>query len=236
MRPDWLRPEDIRRPVTAQEAINAIEIAERSIERLRAIIERKAAEPDGEKSIVGLKALVLAWTGKRAELAYFIERMAAGESVEQAELGLLKEEMAKKDEEIQRLKEEKVKLERRTIRADGGADDLRRENRELKERNARLVEKNERLSQALTEAPPNPERVSRMRKSHHDLAAFVAETLDEMAAEGVALSVMAQYLLKEVNQSLPINYRKNWRMVELPLKQALAQSLADLKEQTEQET
>lgn len=74
------------------------------------------------------------------------------------------------------------------------------------------------------------------RKSHHDLAAFVAETLDEMEADGVALSVMAQYLLKEVNQSLPINYRKNWRMVELPLKQALAQSLADLKEQTEQET
>jgi hypothetical protein len=229
MRPDWLRPEDIRRPITAQEAINAIEIAERSIERLRAIIERKEAEPNGEKTVVGLKALVLSWTGKRAEMTYFIERMAAGDSAEEAEL-------AKKDEEIRRLKEENHKLQQRTISADGAADDLRRENKELKERNGKLVAKNEKLSQELTAAPPSPERVARMRKSHRDLAAFVAETLEGMAAEGVALNTMAQYLLKEANQSLPINYRKNWRLTDLPLKQALAQSLADLKEQMEQET
>lgn len=43
-------------------------------------------------------------------------------------------------------------------------------------------------------------RDARMRKSHHDLAAFVAETLEGMAAEGVALNTMAQYLLKEANQ------------------------------------
>ena len=79
-------------------------------------------------------------------------------------------------------------------------------------------------------------RDARMRKSHHDLAAFVAETLEGMAAEGVALNTMAQYLLKEANQSLPINYRKNWRLAELPLKQALAQSWVGFKEQMERET
>ena len=224
----WMRPEDVRAPVTATEAEAALDMIDVTTDRLESVIARRE-QVEGPQA--NLRGLLLSWGQKRAEVAYALERLDAGEmplSIELAKLRAQVDELASKNSDLQKQLRERalaVTVARKEVRPAHVAV--------LEKQNADLVAKNRRLAEALQEqrpapAPPAPDEVKRaLKKSGHDAYAFGAEVLDELVAQGVKLTPLAELFLDTCNNSVPRGYRLEWRGRDLPFKRAAADARAE---------
>lgn len=226
----WMHPEDVRTPVTVAEGEAALDMIDTSADRLEAVIARKE-QSDGAQP--GLRALLSSWQAKRAEVAYALERLDAGELPLSIEVAALRARIDKLVAENQELKSAAGSARAYVDSVKSSRRERLGENAELKRQHADLIAKNARLTAALREAHEARERVApdevkrALKKSHHDALAFTAEVLDEMVANGVVLSSLARLCLDECNDSLPRGYRITWRAKDYLRKRDAADARAE---------
>jgi chromosome segregation ATPase len=228
---NWMQPEDVRIPVTIKEAEAALDMIDRTVDRLEGIIAEKELKDGCEWT--GMRRLMASWENKRATVAYAAERLDAGDDALSIELAQLRAKVEALTTENTALKQSERNAKQHVSDVKGSRRERVAENAELKRQNADLVAKNERLSAALREThvarqQPAPDDVKKaLKKSHHDALAFTAEVLDELLASGVRLSPIARLCLDECNDSLPRGYRAAWRAKDYPHKRGAADACAD---------
>lgn len=225
----WMKPHEVRTPVTAKEAEAALDMIDTALGHLESIVTRKEAESSTEWT--GMRRLIEAWETKRAEVAYAAERLEAGEPALSIELAKLRAQVAA-------LTAENELLKARAGSAKAQAEDVKNSRRErlgenahLKRQNADLIEKNARLAAALQEqrvatAPPPDEVKRTLKRSLHTAFAFGAEAMDELVAAGVTLTPLAAMFARDCNNGLPGGYRAEWRATDGSFKRAAADARA----------
>lgn len=227
----WMKPEDVRTPVTAEEAQAALDLIDIAMDRLEKLIPIR--ESRGE-TVEWLRALTEQWEVKRAEVAYAMERLDAGEmplSVELARLRAQIDELTAKNNELQKsVREHKQQIYGLQEARVSVRPARERHIAEVERQNADLIAKNRRLAAALEDQRPAPvpsDDVKRaLKKSTHDAFAFGAEALDELVAAGVELTPLAALFLDHCNNSLPRGFRIEWQAKDLTFKRAAADARA----------
>jgi chromosome segregation ATPase len=223
----WMRPEDVRTPVTVKEAEAALDMIDIALDRLEGIVAKKEAE--GGTEWTGMRRLIGTWENKRAEVAYALERLEAGDLPLSIELAQARAKIEALTAEVAELRSSLVSARALTDNANNARRARVASTESMKKQIADLIAKNERLSAALQDThvprPPLPatdERVKMLKKSHHDVLAFGAEALDELIASGVNLTPLALLFFDECNDSLPRGYRITWRAMDYPHKRTAA--------------
>lgn len=227
----WIKPEDVRTPVTVKEGEAALDLIDAAMDSLESTItHREQTEPQP-----GLRKLLRVWENKRAEVAYAIERIEAGETPASIEIAKLRAQVAdleRQNADVRRERDSARALLRNAETSGPSAAGLVRQNADLMSQNAALVKKNAGLAEALrTVRPvpplPPPDDVKRaLKKSVHDAFAFGAEALDDLVAAGVTLTPLADLFLDHCNNSVPAGYRIEWRAKDGSFKRAAADARA----------
>lgn len=221
----WMRPEDVRTPVTVTEGEAALDMIDTTTDRLEAVVARKELDEGPQP---GLRGLLASWATKRAEVAYVLERIEAGEmplSIEIAKLRAQVDELSSKNSDLQR-----QLRERATVGAGARGRASAGHVATLEKQIADLIVKNRGLAEALrtVNPPAQPDEIKQaLKKSAHDSLAFGAEALDELVAQGVRLTPLAALFLDTCNSSVPRGYRLEWRAKDLAFKRAAAEARAE---------
>jgi hypothetical protein len=223
----WVRPEEVRTPVTVKEGEAALDLIDHAMDRLEETIGRRAQR--GEDS-TGLKVLLASWGSRRAEVVYAVERLEAGEppvSVDLARLRAQVEDLTRQNtDQLKRLKEQRAMIVSLTEKSAGKPAHVA----SLELQVAALTQRNAGLADALrTMKPPvQPDEAKRaLKKSVHDAFAFGAEALDDLVQAGVTLTPLAALFLEHCNSSVPRGYRAEWRVVQGTFKRDVAVSRAE---------
>jgi hypothetical protein len=225
----WMRPEEVRTPVTVKEGDAALDVIDHAMGRLEETIARRNQR--GEDS-TGLKTLLASWESRRTEVAYTIERLEAGDSpasVEAEQLRAQIHDLARQNSDLlKHTREQRAQLSAQAIARPPRQSQIA----DLERQIADLTAKNARLTEALRVAAPPvqapPDEVKRaLKRSAHDAFAFGAEALDELVAAGVDLTPMAALFLDHCNNSVPRGYRVEWRAKDGVFKRAAAESRSE---------
>jgi len=213
----WIKPEDVRTPVTVKEGEAALDLIDAAMDSLEATITRRE-QTDPQP---GLRYLLRIWETKRAEVAYAIERIEAGETPASIEIAKLRAQVAdleRQNADVRRERDSARALLRNAemVERPPPTANMVKQNADLLRQNADLVAKNARL----TESNRAPKRLA------HEALAFGAEAMDELVAAGVTLTPLAGLFLSHCNNAVPAGYRVEWRATDGSFKRAAADARA----------
>ncbi len=201
----WMRPEEVRIPLTVAEADAALDMMDETLARLEGIIAQREAK--GGHRDEAMRALMGAWAAKRAQVAYYAARIEAGESPASAEADAARERAEAAEAELGTLRAE--------LRAARAAPPR---NADLERQVADLVAKNARLARELEEAKArrsaDTER-ARYRRGLQDMLALAAVTIEELLAAGAPVSPLAAFVVHKAKRGLPPGFVREWRAMHL---------------------
>lgn len=203
----WLRPEEVRTPVTVQEGEAALDVIDHHADHLEATITRRAAR--GE-DCSGLTSLLKSWESRRAEVTYAIERLEAGEPAPSVELATARAKITVLEGHIERLRAQITVLEghspsTRVAELAQQVEALKKQNADLAKKNAGLAEAITNLQAALAKAKSDSRHLAVVR-GHHKHCASVLEAFDDLEGRGVVLPPMARLVRSSAQTALPVGY------------------------------
>lgn len=202
----WLRPEEVRTPVTVQEGEAALDVIDHHADHLEATIARRTAK--GEEC-TGLTSLLKSWESRRAEVTYAIERLEAGEPAPSVELATARAKIAVLEGHVERLRAQiHVDVHSPSTRV----ADLAQQVEALKKQNADIIKKNAGLAEAITNLQAalakakSDSRYAAAVRGQHKQCAAVLEALDDLEGRGVVLPPMARLVRNTARTALPADY------------------------------
>lgn len=202
----WMRPEEVRTPVTVKEGEAALDLIDHHADHLEATIARRTQR--GE-DCTGLKTLLASWESRRAEVAYVVERLDAGEPAPSIELATARAKIAVLEEHIEKLRA-KVHMDvhspsTRTAELAAQVEDLKKQNADIAKKNAGLAEAITNLQAALAKAKSDSRYLSAVR-AYHKHCASVLEAFDDIERRGVALPPIARLVRSTARTGVSADY------------------------------
>lgn len=206
----WMKPHEVRTPVTAKEAEAALDMIDTALGHLESIVTRKEAESSTEWT--GMRRLIEAWETKRAEVAYAAERLEAGEPALSIDLAKLRAQVAALTAENELLKAragsakaqaEDVKNSRRERLGENAH--LTRQNADLLKKNAGLAEIVTNLQTSISKTKGDQRHISALRGYHKQCAAIL-ECAADLQSRGVVPPAMFRLVCNGARAALPAGY------------------------------
>lgn len=198
----WKLPEDVRSPVTAEEAQAALDMIDAQMDRIESVIASRGGS-------AGLKSLLMSWTVKRAEVAYAMERLDAGDPPPSIELATARAKIAVLEGHIEKLRE-KVHMDvhapsTRAAELAAEAEALKKKNADLSKKNAGLAQAIEGLHAGIAKAKGDTRYLAAVR-GYHKQCASILEVFDDLEGRGVVLPPMARLVRNSARTGLPAGY------------------------------
>lgn len=215
-------------PVTLDETLAAIELAEHHLEEIDAS-ENGTTDPERLRGIAGARS---AWSQKLDELLYWEERLRAGELPSTLELERANETIAARNATI-------VQLES-CVRA---ADDRAREADEaffnvkaIEDLQAAVEARDKKIQslhdtiavrvrdgvswrlrqEAASAVEAGPDTKAKMKRGQHEITAIAIVALREVAESHGSLPSLAEWALRHCEEKLPVGFLDAWRAEQLP--------------------
>lgn len=222
-RPDRVRPKDIRTPVTVEEALAAVSLAESMVERIHDQLEDRAnADEDWRERAHGM---LEAWSLRLEGLRYWLARLQAGEmplSIELAQLraanDLLRERVAAAERAVRVNTPEEISLKQRCA--------------ELQRKNDELVTHLKRAQTALETRNAERRGATPPAVPVEDSRKMYTRKLWEISLYGEAALIhggeTAASFLRTSATSVPLKFRVAWNADRAEAGLELARAVEDL--------